>query len=72
MRKADDSLLHLSRNNWLFTYLQTPPNALEPNRWASTTDSVEGGVNAQLKRIADAQRGRSGEKQRRMLEWCLH
>ena len=72
VRKAYNSLLHLSRNNWLFTYLQPPPNALEPNRWASTTNSLEGGVNAQLKRIADAHRGRSGERQRRMLEWYLH
>ena len=72
VRKAYNSLLHLSRNNWLFTYLQPPPEALEPQRWASTTNSLEGGVNAQLKRIADAHRGRSGERQRKMLEWYLH
>ena len=72
VRKAYNSLLHLSRNNWLFTYLQPPPNALEPARWAATTNSLEGGVNAQLKRIADAHRGRSGERQRKMLEWYLH
>lgn len=72
VRKAYNSLLHLSRNNWLFTYLQPPPNALDPKRWASTTNSLEGGINAQLKRIADAHRGRSGERQRKMLEWYLH
>ena len=72
VRKAYNSLLHLSRNNWLFTYLQPPPNALEPQRWASTTNSLEGGINAGLKRIADAHRGRSGERQRKMLEWYLH
>lgn len=72
VRKAYNSLLHLSRNNWLFTYLQPPPEALEPARWASTTNSLEGGINAQLKRIADAHRGRSGERQRKMLEWHLH
>ena len=72
VRKAYNSLLHLSRKGWLFTYLQPPPNALEPQRWASTTNSLEGGINAQLKRIADAHRGRSGERQRRMLEWYLH
>ena len=71
VRKAYNSLLHLSRNNWLFTYLQPPPDALEPDRWAATTNSLEGGVNAQLKRIADAHRGRSGERQRKMLEWYL-
>ena len=26
IRKAYNSLLHLSRNNWLFTYLKPPPN----------------------------------------------
>ena len=72
VRKAYNSLLHLSRKGWLFTYLQPPPNALEPQRWASTTNSLEGGINAQLKRIADAHRGISGERQRRMLEWYLH
>ena len=72
VRKAYHSLLYLSRSNWLFTYLQPPPEALEPNRWAATTNSLEGGVNAQLKRIADAHRGRSGERQRKMLEWYLH
>ena len=60
VRKAYNSLLHLSRKGWLFTYLQPPPNALEPQRWASTTNSLEGGINAQLKRIADAHRGRAG------------
>ena len=30
VRKAYNSLLHLSRHNWLFTYLQPPPEALEP------------------------------------------
>ena len=72
VRKAYNSLLHLSRKGWLFTYLQPPPNALEPQRWASTTNSLEGGINAGLKRIADAHRGRSGERQRKMLEWYLH
>jgi len=61
VRKAYHSLLHLSRNNWLFTYLQPPPEALEPKRWTSTTNSLEGGINAGLKRIADAHRGRSGK-----------
>lgn len=72
VRKAYNSLLHLSRKGWLFTYLQPPPHALEPGRWAATTNSLEGGINAQLKRIADAHRGRTGERQRKMLEWYLH
>lgn len=72
VRKAYNSLLHLSRNNWLFTYLKPPPNVPDPKRWASTTNSLEGGINARLKRIADAHRGRSGKRQRKMLEWYLH
>ena len=72
VRKAYNLLLHLSRKSWLSTYLQPTPHALEPDRWAATTNSLEGGVNAQLKRIADAHRGRTGERQRAMLEWYLH
>ena len=72
VRKAYNSLLDLSHKGWLFTYLQPPPTAITPNNWASTTNSLEGGINAQLKRIADAHRGRSGERQRKMLEWYLH
>lgn len=72
VRQAYNSLLHLVKHNWLFTYLQPPPEALDPSRWASTTNRLEGGINAELKRIADAHRGRGGERQRRMLEWWLH
>ena len=43
-----------------------------PQRWVATTNSLEGGVNAPLKRIADAHRGRTGERQRKMLEWYLY
>ena len=32
VRKAYNMLVHLSRNNWLFAYLQPPPEALEPAR----------------------------------------
>lgn len=72
VRKAYNSLLHLSNKGFLFAYLQPPDTALQPQRWVSTTNSLEGGINAQLKRIADAHRGRNGERQRRMLEWYLH
>lgn len=72
VRKAYHWLLHLTKKGWLFTYLQPAPGALEPKRWALTTNSLEGGVNAQIKRIADAHRDQSSERQRRMLEWYLH
>lgn len=52
VRQAYNSLLHLVRNNWLFAYLQPPPHAIEPARWTSTTNSLEGGINAQLKHLA--------------------
>lgn len=71
VRQAYNSLLHLVRHNWLFAYLQPPPEAIEPARWASTTNSLEGGINAELKRRTDAHRGRGGEHQRKMLEWWL-
>ncbi|MBG8183375.1 IS256 family transposase, partial [Enterococcus faecium] len=71
-RKAYNSLNHLWRNQLLFVYLDPPDGVLDVSRIKSTTNSLEGGINAQLKRIADAHRGRSGERQRKMLEWYLH
>lgn len=72
VRRAYFSLRNLYRKNWLFSYLTPPDNALEPHRWAATTNSLEGGINSQLKFIARAHRGRGGEHQRKMLEWWLH
>ena len=72
VRQAYNSLIHLTRNNWLFTYLQPPSKALEPHRWTSTTNSLEGGINAPIKRLADAHRGRAGERQRKMIDWWLY
>ena len=72
VRQAYKSLRNLSQKQHLFTYLQPPPHALMPQRWVATTNSLEGGVNAPLKRIADAHRGRTGERQRKMLEWYLY
>lgn len=71
VRKAYNSLLHLTRKNYLFTFLQPPPEAVDLP-WASTTNSLEGGINSQLKLLARTHRGRGGERQRRMLEWWLH
>ena len=71
-RKAYNSLNHLWRNNLLFVYLEPPDGVLDANRIKSTTNSLEGGINAQLKLLARTHRGRSGEHQRRMLEWWLY
>lgn len=71
-RKAYNSLNHLWRNNLLFVYLDPPDGVLDAGRIKSTTNSLEGGINAQLKLLARTHRGRSGEHQRRMLEWWLY
>ncbi len=56
----------------LFVYLNPPAGVLAPERIKSTTNSLEGGINAQLKLLARTHRGRSGERQRRMLDWWLY
>lgn len=73
VRKAFNSLTHLSRNQWLFAFLQPPGNPTASDyQWAATTNHLEGAINAQLKLLARIHRGRSGERQRRMLEWWLY
>ena len=72
VRKAYNSLCHLWRNNLLFVYLDPPEGILDAHRIKSTTNSLEGGINAQLKHLAKTHRGRSGEHQRRMLDWWLY
>ncbi|MFR9888219.1 IS256-like element ISCre1 family transposase, partial [Corynebacterium striatum] len=72
VRKAYNSLNHLWRNDLLFVYLKPPKGVLEPHRIKSTTNSLEGGINAQLKLLARTHRGRRGEHQRKMLDWWLY
>ncbi|QRP13861.1 IS1249 family transposase [Corynebacterium kroppenstedtii] len=72
VRKAYNSLNYLWRHDLLFVYLNPPEGVLDPERIKSTTNSLEGGINAQLKHLARAHRGRSGEHQRRMLDWWLY
>ena len=72
VRKAYNSLNHLWRSEMLFVYLNPPKAVLQPERIKSTTNSLEGGINAQLKLLARTHRGRSGERQRRMLDWWLY
>lgn len=64
VRKAYNSLNHLWRSEMLFVYLNPPAGVLAPERIKSTTNSLEGGINAQLKLLARTYRGRSGERQR--------
>lgn len=72
VRKAYNSLNHLRRNNLLFFYLNQPDGVLEPTQVKSTTNSLEGGINARIKELAYAHRGRTNEHQRRMLDWWLY
>ena len=72
MRKAYNSLNHLWRSKLLFVYLNPPEEVLDTDRIKATTNSLEGGINSQLKLLARTHRGRRGEHQRRMLEWWLY
>ena len=73
VRRAFNSLSHLSRQQWLFAFLQPAESPADPNyTWAATTNHLEGAINAQLKLLARLHRGREGERQRRMLEWWLY
>jgi hypothetical protein len=68
LRKAHNSLCHLWRNNLLFAYLDPPEGILDTHRIKTTTNSLEGGINAQLKHLAKTHRGRSDKHQHRMLD----
>ena len=46
----------------------TPTQALDPQKWKATTNSLERGINSQLKLLARLHRGRSRERQRKMIE----
>lgn len=60
VRQAFNSLKHLANDGYLFGFLQPPPEAIEPELWVATTNSLEGGINSQLKLLARMHRGRSG------------
>ena len=72
VRKAYNSLNHLFRSDLLFVYLTPPTAVLASERIKSTTNNLEDGINAQLKLLDRTYRGRSGERQRRMLDWWLY
>lgn len=48
VRKAYYSLESLAKRHLLFNYLTPPPEAVQPETFASTTNSLEDGINAQL------------------------
>lgn len=69
LRKAYRLLQRLTRENVLFTYLD--PDLVHCGI-AATTNQIEGGVNAQLRRTLAAHRGMTSDHQRRTVEWWLY
>ena len=53
-------LNHLWQSDLLFVSLNPPDGVLEPDRLKRTTNSLEGGINAELKLLARTHRGRTG------------
>lgn len=72
VRKAYKSLESLSTRHLLFNYLQPPAEAIDPDCFASTTNTLEGGINAPLKLQARHHRGWSKPHQRLALDWWLY
>lgn len=69
LRKAYRLLAKLVQRGHLFTYLDPSNQGL---KIASTTNQIEGGINAQLRDMLRRHRGMSTEHQRRAIEWWLH
>ena len=68
LRSAYYQLAKLLRDNQLFTHLEPLTDAPIPR----TTNSVEGGINSQLRTKLKLHRGMSEEHQRRLVEWYLY
>lgn len=69
LRKAYRLLAKLVQRGHLFTYLDPANQGLGI---ASTTNQIEGGINAQLRDMLRRHRGMTPEHQRRAVEWWLH
>ena len=69
LRKAYRLLAKLTERGHLFTFLDPSHTGLNI---ASTTNQIEGGINAQLRDMLRRHRGMSTEHQRRAVEWWLH
>lgn len=68
-RSAYRLLERLYKADQLFVYI-TPPTGCSAVK--STTNSLEGGINAQLKNLARAHRGTFDEHQRIIMDWWLY
>lgn len=69
LRKAYRLLAKLVERDQLFTYLAPEHDGLEIS---STTNRIEGGVNAGLRDLLRRHRGMPEHHQRRAVEWWLH
>ena len=69
LRKAYRLLEKLARQQHLFTYLDPEFEGLGID---STTNQIEGGINAGLRELLRRHRGLPTERQRRAVEWWLH
>ena len=68
LRRAYRLLAKLAERDHLFTYLYP---ALAGLQIASTTNRIEGAINAQLRDLLHRHRGMPSEHQRRAIEWWL-
>ena len=71
-RTAHNALQNTYRRGQLFAYLQPSEQAAEPKKFAATTNTLEGGINAGIKHLARAHRGLSAEHQRTVIDWWLY
>lgn len=73
VRKAHNSLLTVYRRGHLFNYLTaTSSDDAPPPAMKSTTNTLEGGINAVIKTLARAHRGLTAEHQRTVIDWWLY
>lgn len=70
-RRAFRLLTSLAAQGHLFSWLTPPAAVLEPAKLSPTTNALEGGFNAPIKRLVDAHRGITGERLRRLIDWYL-
>lgn len=71
VRKAHNSLLTVYRRGHLFNYLTLTDDAGSP-ALKSTTNTLEGGINAVIKTLAHSHRGLTAEHQRTVIDWWLY
>ena len=68
LRKAYNVMANAHKAGTLFTYLDP---AFSDFKASSTTNQIEGGINAQLRELLRRHRGMSSEHQRRAVQWWL-